>query len=307
MHDLIIIGGGCGGLTAAIYAARYNLKVLVVSKEVGGTLNEAHKVCNYPGYREISGFELMTKFKEQAESLGVEFMFEEVQKAEKKGDAFSVFTKDKEFEARAVILAMGLQRRHMNIPGEEKYIGKGVSYCYTCDAAFFRDRTVGVVGGSDSAALAALLLEQYAKKVFIIYRRAEIRAEPINKKAVEESDKIEIIPETNVVELKGDDKLTAAVLDKPYNGITEFPLDGLFIEIGSVPSTLIAEQLGVKLDNNNFILVDREKRTNVEGVYAAGDGTDTPMRQAVTAASDGAIAAFSAYQHLKKKKVEKYE
>ncbi|MFO8016560.1 MAG: FAD-dependent oxidoreductase [Candidatus Woesearchaeota archaeon] len=307
MHDLIIIGAGCGGLSAAIYAARYNLKVLVISKELGGTLNEAHKVCNYPGYKEISGFELMMKFKEQAEGLGVEFLFEPVQKAEKKDSHFVISTKDRSFEARSVILAMGLSRRHMNIPGEDKFIGKGVSYCYTCDAAFFRDKRVGVVGGSDSAALAALLLSQYAKDVYIIYRKGEIRAEPINRKAVDEASNIEIIPNTNVVELKGDGKLSAAVLDKPYNGSAEFPLDGLFIEIGSIPSTHLAEQLGVKIDSSNFIEIDREKKTSVEGVYAAGDCTDTPMRQAVTAASDGAIAAFSAYQHIKKKKIEKYE
>ena len=306
MHDLIIIGGGCCGLAASIYAARYNLKTLVISKEIGGVLNEAHIVENYPGYRSISGMELMMKIREHAEGLGVELVDDEVGRAEKKNGKFIITTGTKQYESKTVLLAPGLKRRHLNIPGEDKFAGKGISYCYTCDAPFFKDKIVGVVGGNDSAALAALLLAQYAKKVYIIYRKDELRAEPINKKAVDENKKIEMIYNTNITEVKGDKVLTTAIFDKPYNGSKEFKLDGLFIEVGSVPSTILAEQLGVKLDDNKNIIVDRERRTNVEGVYAGGDITDTPMRQAITAAADGAVAALSAYQHIKKKKLEKY-
>ncbi|PIN86553.1 hypothetical protein COV19_04180 [Candidatus Woesearchaeota archaeon CG10_big_fil_rev_8_21_14_0_10_44_13] len=306
MHDLIIIGGGCAGLSAGIYSARYNIKTLIITKEMGGVLNEAHKVENWPGTRSISGLDLMMKMREHAEGLGVEFVDEEVQKAEKKGKVFTIHTGGKSYQSTALILAMGLKRRHLNVPGEEKFAGKGVSYCYTCDAAFFKNKVVGVVGGNDSAALAAILLSQYASRVYIIYRKDDIRAEPINKKAVEENDKIEVITGTNVVEVRGDKMLTTAILDKPYKGSKEFRLDGLFIEAGSVPSTIIAEQLGVKLNDNKMIIIDREKKTNVEGVYAAGDVTDTVMRQAITAAADGAIAALGAYQYIKKDKVDKY-
>ena len=152
----------------------------------------------------------------------------------------------------------------------------------------------------------AILSAQYAKKVYIIYRKEEIRAEPINKKAVDSNEKIEIITNINVVEVRGDKLLTTAVLDREYKGSKELKLDGLFIEVGSVPSTVLSEQLGVKLSDNGLILVDENKKTNVDGVYAAGDATNTVMRQAITAAADGAVAALSAYQHIKKKKVEKY-
>ncbi|MBD3313511.1 FAD-binding protein [Candidatus Woesearchaeota archaeon] len=306
MHDVIIIGGGCGGMSAGIYAARYGLSAMIISKEIGGTLNEAHKVCNYPGYKDISGFDLMLKFKEQAESLGVEFTFDEADKVEKKDRSFIVHTKGRTFEGRSLILALGLQRRHLNVPGEDNFIGKGVSYCYTCDAAFYKDKVTAVVGGSDSAALAAILLAQYAEKVFIIYRKDELRCEPINKKAVDESEKIEIITNTNVTEAKGDDKLKSIMLDREFNSSDDLAVDGLFIEIGSIPSTVLAEQIGVEIDDTNLIKVDRSRKTNLEGVYAAGDCTDTPMKQAITAAADGAVAAFSTYQYIKKKKVEKY-
>ncbi|MFC1732845.1 NAD(P)/FAD-dependent oxidoreductase [candidate division KSB1 bacterium] len=305
MYDIIIIGGGCGGLTAGIYTARYNMKTLIISKEMGGVLNEAHKVENWPGIKSASGIDIMMKIREHTQGLGVEFVDDEVQKAEKKDGHFLVATEEKKFECKTLLLAMGLKRRHLNIPGEDKFVGKGVSYCYTCDAPFYKNKIVGVVGGNDSAALAAILLSQYAKKVYIIYRKEEIRAEPINKKHVKDIDNIEIINNTNVVEVKGDNVLTAAILDKEYNGSKEFNLDGLFIEAGSVPSTILAEQLDVDLDDGGLIIVDKEKKTNVEGVYAAGDMTNTAMRQAITAAADGAIAALAAYKHIKKKNIEK--
>ena len=306
MYDLIIIGGGAAGMSAAIYAARYNLKTLLISKEVGGVLNEAHKVSNYPGFKEISGMDLMAKFKEHVDSLSIEYLDAEVKKAEKKKDHFIVIANDRQLEAKTIILAFGLKRKRLNIEGEDKFAGKGISYCYTCDAPFYKGKTVGVVGGSDSAALAALLLAQYAKKVFIIYRGGDLKAEPINKKAVEKNKSIEIIKNTNVVELKGDKALTTAILDRPYNGGKEFKIEGLFIEIGSIPSTVLTEQLGVRKDDNGFIIVDKEKKTNVDGVYAGGDATNTVMRQTITAAADGAIAAMAAFHFMKKEKVEKY-
>lgn len=306
MYDLIIIGGGSAGMSAAIYAARYNLKTLLISKEVGGVLNEAHKVGNWPGLKEISGIDLMARFKEHVDSLSIEYIEADVQKTEKKKDHFIVIANGKQLEGKTLILAFGLSRKKLNITGEDRFAGKGISYCYTCDAPFYRNKIVGIVGGSDSAALAALLLAQYAKKVFIIYRKDELRAEPVNKKAIEKNEKIELITNTNIIEVKGDKALTTVILDKPYKGSREFKLEGLFIEIGSTPSTVLAEQLGVKRDKNSFIIVDKEKKTNVDGVYAAGDATDTVMRQVITAAADGAIAAMSSFHFIKKGKVEKY-
>ncbi|MBU0535590.1 MAG: FAD-dependent oxidoreductase, partial [Nanoarchaeota archaeon] len=294
MYDLIIIGGGCAGMAAGIYAARYNLKTLIISKETGGVLNEAHLVENWPGERSIPGADLMVKFKEHAEGLGVDFSDLEVEKIEKKDNEFIVTSGQESFQAKALILAWGLRRRHLNIPGEDEFAGRGVSYCYTCDAPFFKEKVVGVVGGSDSAALASLLSAQYAKKVYIIYRKDELRAEPVNKTAVEGNEKIEMIYNTNITEVKGSKFLTTAILDKPFNGSNELQVDGLFIEVGSVPSTVLAEQIGVKLDKSGLIIVDKNRSTNVEGVFAAGDSTDTVMKQAITAAADGAIAALGA-------------
>ncbi|MCX6707388.1 MAG: FAD-dependent oxidoreductase [Candidatus Woesearchaeota archaeon] len=306
MYDLIIIGGGASGMSAAIYAARYNLKTLIISKEVGGVLNEAHKVGNWPGSKEISGLDLMTRFKEHVDSLNIDYIEADVQKTEKKKGQFIITANGKQLESKTIILAFGLRRNKLNIEGEDKFAGKGVSYCYTCDAPFYRNKIVGVVGGSDSAALAALLLAQYAKKVFIIYRGDGLRAEPINKGLVEKNKNIELITKTNIIEVKGDKALTTAMLDKPYKGSKELNIEGLFIEIGSTPSTVLAEQLGVKRDQNGFIIVNKEKKTNVDGVYAAGDATDTVMRQVITAAADGAIAAMAAFHFMKEDKVEKY-
>ncbi|MCX8147337.1 MAG: FAD-dependent oxidoreductase [Candidatus Woesearchaeota archaeon] len=303
IYDLIIIGGGSAGMSAGIYGKRYGLKTLIISKEVGGSLNEAQIVENYPGIKSISGLELMFKFKEHVDSLGVEFIEDIVVKAEKKDDRFVVYTANKKYEARALILALGLQRRRLNVLGEEKFVGKGVSYCYTCDAPLFKDKIVAVVGGSDSATTAALLISKYAKKTYIIHRGDKLRAAPINVKAVEQDKNIEVIYNTNVIELRGNGFLKEAILDKPYKGKKEFKIDGLFVEIGLVPSTAIAESLGIMLDESNFIVVDNYKRTNVKGVFAAGDITNTVLRQNITAAADGAIAAKSAYEYIKEKEL----
>jgi len=295
MYDVIIIGGGAAGLTAAIYSARYKLKTLVIAKEMGGVIVNTHKIENWPGEKKISGLDIMNKFEEQAKELGVEIKEEEVKKIQK---GFKVFTDKAEYEGKTVILAMGTKRRKLNIRGEDKFSGKGVSYCATCDAAFFKDKIVAVVGGSDAAARAAQICTDYASKVYIIYRKAKMRAEPALVDELEKNEKVEFIYNANVTEVIGDKTLEKVKLDIGK----EVELQALFIEVGGVPAIAIANDLGVKLNDKNYIEVDNEMKTNVDGVYAAGDITtgSSGFQQLVTAASEGAIAAFSAYKYIKK-------
>lgn len=295
MYDFIIIGGGPAGLGAAIYASRFGLKTLVLTKERYGLLATTHLVENYPSFKSISGAELMEKIDEHAQSFGAEIKDEEVIEVKKQNSTFKVKTHENEYSAKAILFATGTIKRKLDAKGEEKFMGKGVSYCATCDAAFFKDKVVGVVGGSDSAAKEALMLTEYAKKVYIIYRKQEIRAEPINKKRVEENKKIEIIPNTNVVEIKGDKVMKSVIFD---NG-KEFVLDGLFVEIGHMANTKLAGDIGVKLNENKEIIVNRNSETNVKGIYAAGDVINTEWKQAITAVSQGCTAAYYAYNLIK--------
>lgn len=298
MYDVLIIGGGPAGMAAAIYCARYKLKCAVVTSRVGGTILEAHLVENYPGFASVSGIELSKKFKEHAQKFGVEFIEQEVVSI-KKNKEFLVNDKEgKEHRAKSLILAMGTERKRLKIPGEEKYNGKGVSYCYACDGPLFKDKIVGVVGGANAAAIAALMLADYAKKVYIIYRKQKIRSDPISVEAVEKNKKITIINNSNVIKINGKGFVESVDLDTGKN----LKLDGLFIEIGVVPLVTLVKDFGVKRDGN-FIDVDSEQKTNVEGVFAAGDVTNaTKLKQIVTAASQGAIAALGAFKHLKTKK-----
>ncbi len=296
--DLIIVGAGPAGYTAAIYATRYNLSTLILAESFGGLASDASTVENYPGFPSISGFDLMEKFRAHALKLGANIKQASVVKIDKNDLGFVVSTNSgEEFTAKAVILALGTRRRHLNIPGEDKFSGKGVSYCATCDAAFYKDKVVGVVGGSDSAAQAALLLARYASKIYIIYRRDKLRAEPSYIEQIEKNPKIEVLYNVNVKELLGNDKLEEAVLD---NG-QKLKLDGLFVEIGGIPSTELAKTVGVAVNERGFIIVNSGMETNVEGVYAAGDVTtgSNGMEQIITACAEGAIASESAYKFIR--------
>lgn len=305
MYDLIIIGAGPAGLAASIYASRYKLKHIVIGKEIGGLVNEAHEIGNYPGFPSISGVELMQKFVEHARSLGAEIISDEVVHIHKLDEGFEVETKSGDkYEAKTLIIATGLERRRLNIPGEKEFVGRGVSYCATCDAFFFKDKTVCVIGGSDSAAMAALALAQFAKKVYIIYRRSELRCEPVWKEKIEKNEKIEVIYNTNVIEIMGNERVEAIKLDNPYQGSDTLEVDGVFIEIGFTPGTSLVSEIGVELDESGYIKINPDCSTNVEGVFAAGDITNgsAGLRQIVTAVAEGAIAVYSAFRYLKGKK-----
>lgn len=301
-YDLIIIGGGAAGMTAGIYAARYNLKTIIISKEIGGVANEAHIVDNWPGMR-LSGYDLMQKFKDHVLEFNIPIVDDEVKDLKKDGDTFTVSANGKVYQGKSLLLAMGTKRRKLNVPGEVEFAGRGVSYCATCDSFFYKDKTVGIIGGSDSAVRAASLLANVAKEVIVLYRGQELRAEPATIDEFNSFNKGKVITEVNVTEIYGDQTVKGVKLDNGQN----IELDGVFIEIGSIPTLSLAAEVGVEADDKGYIKVDPGMATNVPGVYAAGDLTDgsNKFRQIVTAAAEGSIAIGSIYSYLRKIKTAK--
>ncbi len=299
-YDLIVLGGGPTAIGCAIYAARFALDVLIVGKIFGGLIATTHLVENYPGITSTSGQGLMDMFKEHMNSLRIPYITDEIRSIEQARDHFVLHSFFQKFKAKSVVIATGSERKKLGIPGEEKFAGRGVSYCATCDGPFYKDKTVCVIGGSDSAAKEALFLSQNVKKVYIIYRGDDIRAEPINKKRVEENHKIEIIYRTNIVEIKGDNTVKSVIFD---NG-TEFEVDGVFIEVGSIPNSYLAKRIGVKTNQKDEIIINRKSETNLPGVFAAGDVADAPFKQAITGVAEGVVAAYSAFDYIKEMNIE---
>jgi thioredoxin reductase (NADPH) len=302
--DVLIIGSGCAGFTAGIYATRYNLRTLLIGKITGGQISEAYEIDNYPGFSSIGGIELSKKLKEHAEKLGVEMdLLSEVTEVRKSKGFFLVKTdQNKTYKAKSIIIATGSEKKKLNIENEEKFAGKGISYCATCDAPFFKNKIVGVVGAGDSAIKAALLLTEHAKKVFVIYRKARknMKAFPYLIKEAEKNPKIKFILLSKVKEIRGGERVESVIIEKSGKK-EELKLDGLFVEIGSVPNTKLAKKLGVDLDDKGHIKVNEDMSTNVRGVFAAGDVTTGSNRfeQIVTAEAEGAIASESAYKYIR--------
>ena len=303
IYDLIIIGSGPAGLSASIYASRYKLNHLVFGVEPGGQMGEIWKIENYPGFTSISGGELIQKFLEQAKGLGGEMKSESVVSLQKEKDGWIAETAGGKYLAKAIIMAMGTVYRKINVPGEKELTGKGVSYCATCDGMFFRDKEVVVIGGGNSAVVSALQLSQFAKKIYVIYRGEKLSAEPFWLDKVKEISKIEIITQTNVTEIIGQSGVEKVKLDKPYEGKEFLEIDGVFVEIGSDPGISLAKELGIEADEKQFIKVNTDQSTNMEGVFAAGDITtgSNKFRQVLTAAAEGAIAAEGVFKFLKTK------
>ncbi len=300
MYDVIVLGSGPAGLSAAVYSRRYEMKTLVIGKGYG-MISEAHEVENYLGFKNISGLELSKKFTEHAKSLGTEIVREEILKVEKNGKGFVVTTENGKYESKTVIYALGGVKRKLGVPNEEKFKGRGISYCATCDAAFFKDKVVAVTGGSDSAAMAALLLSKIAKKVYIIYRRDKLRAFPSLIKKIEEKENIETIFNTIIKDVEGDSSVEKIILENRETGeMKEIKVNGVFVEYGYEPNSHLAEEIGVKLSERGRIVVDENMRTNVEGFFAAGDVTTGSGRfdQVITSAAEGAIAARSAHDYI---------
>lgn len=302
IYDIAIVGSGPAGFAASIYASRYKLSNIVFGKLLGGTISEAHKVCNYPGVSDISGYDLGVKFYEQAKDLGGEYLPEHVIDIQKLDDKFKLITdKQKGYFAKTVILGIGTNRNKLNLENEDKFLGKGVSYCATCDAMFFKDKIVTVVGGSNAATMAASMLSDIAKKVYLIYRGTELKGEPMWIEQVEAKENIEIIYTTVLIGLEGEEKLERIKLSRPYNGSEYLDTDGVFVEIGSVPNVDLANKLGLELDDKKYIKVNEDQSTSLEGVWAAGDCTSASnrFRQVITAASEGSIAANAIFGYLK--------
>ncbi len=304
MNDLIIVGAGIAGMTASVYASRYKINHLVIGEIPGGQGTLAGRVENYPGYLSIPGPELMQKLIEQVKQSGVKIKQDKVGGLAKIKGGFEVKTTKEKFQTKTLILAMGAVYRHLNIPGEEKFLGKGVSYCTTCDIPLFRDKVVAIAGGGDSAVTGALHAASFAQKVYIIHRRDEFRAEPGWVEKVRKVKKIEEVLSNQVEEIKGKEKVEEIILANSYQGNQSLKVDGVFIEIGQVPSFTLAAGLKVELDGGNYVKVKPTMETNIAGVFAAGDLAAIQggilFRQFITAASDGARAAASVYQYLHK-------
>ncbi len=301
-YDLIIIGAGPAGLSASIYASRYNINHLVLGQNLGGTIAWAHKVENYPGFPSIPGGELAQKFLNHAQGLGGKIINQEVVDLEKV-NGFLVLTagNKNQYQAKAIIIATGTKRRKLNVPGEKEYLGKGVSYCATCDAAFYKDKKVVVVGGANSACSGALHLARFAKKVYLVYRKGNLRAEPTWVTEAKKTSNISIIYHTNLTAIEGNgQKVTTVKLDRPYQDQKKIDTDGVFIEIGGAPVVDLAKKIGLKTDSDNFVITDNLMATNIPGVFCAGDvnAWQKQCQQAIVAVAEGAIAALGVYQHL---------
>ena len=300
VYDLIIIGAGPAGLGASIYSSRYKLNHLVIGEEIGGQVVEASEIENWAGEKSISGRALMDKFIDQTKSLGATILEESIEQIEKKEGEFEVVTKSaKKYFTKTIILALGMKPRKMNVKGEKDFIGKGVSYCATCDAMFFRDKNVVVVGGGDSAAMAAQHLTEFANKVYLLHREST-DWEPSREEELKKTGKVEFVVCENITEIKGESKVNKIVYVQ--NGENkELDVEGVFIEVGTVPGVVLAKNLGVAVDDKDYIIVDHTQSTNVEGVWAAGDVTtgSNKFRQIITAVAEGAVASGSIYRKLR--------
>ncbi len=294
MIDVVIIGSGCAGLGAAIYARRFEMSTLVLGDLEGGTITQTHLVENYPGFKSLSGLALAKELLDHARSLGAELKTVSAEKIEKTDTGFKVTAGKETYEAKSVILATGTDHRKLDVPGEVEFTNKGVSYCATCDSPFFKDKTVALIGGSDSAVKESLIAAEHAAKVYIIYRKDQFRAEPINIRRMEAKDNIEPIFNTNVTAIYGEGVVKGVKLDTGK----DLELDGVFVEIGRLPRNDLAKQLNLKLAENGEIITDRLSRTDVSGVFAAGDVTNIEWKQAITGVAEGAHAANQAFEFI---------
>ncbi len=302
LHDLIIIGSGMSGMAAAIYAGRFGMKTLILGELPGGTITLTHLVENYPGYKRLSGLELAEHVQDHVKDIGVENKMAKVTEITREGGdeengPFTLTTATGDtFRTKTVLLATGTEHRKLGVPGEEELANKGVSYCATCDGPMFKDKVMAIVGGSDSAVKESLLLGEYGTKVYIVYRGEEVRAEPINKKRMEEAGNIEVINNTNITEIIGTDRVEKVKLDTGG----ELECQAVFIEIGRTARTDLAKPLGVNLNEKGEVIINKASETNVPGFFSAGDCTDTDWKQAIIGVAEGCMGAYSAYQYVSK-------
>ncbi|MBQ7287682.1 MAG: thioredoxin-disulfide reductase, partial [Candidatus Gastranaerophilales bacterium] len=304
--DCIILGAGPAGLSSALYCARSGLKTALIDiSAVGGAPVNYCEIENYLGFNKIQGFELCEKFESHVGEFNIEkFEYEEIQNIDLISPIKKVTTLNGEFCAKTVIIATGARNKKLNVKGEIENTGRGVSYCAVCDGAFYKDKSVAVVGGGNSALEEALYLTKFVKKVYLIHRREEFRAEKIVQDKVRENKKIELVLNSTVQEILADSKVKSVVVKNlKTEKISEIKIDGIFPYIGLEPNIeMFSAQL--KLDEQGFIITDNTMRTNIDGVFAIGDVRNTPLRQVITAVSDGAIAGVEAAKYLMNLKEE---
>lgn len=299
-YDVAIIGGGAAGMTAGTYSARLGLKTILFEKTFpGGQANKALELDNYPGLTQTTrGSDLMENFRLQAKKFGVEFENSEVAGVELMGHQKKIMTSKQFFLANTVILAMGARPRELGLDGERRLLGAGVSYCATCDGAFFKNKRVAVIGGGNTAIWDVLFLSNICKKVYLIHRRNEFRADKILVERLSQGNMAELVLNSVVTDIWGDEVVSGVTVQNVQTlEQTTLNLDGVFIAAGIAPESELVSH-AVELDKSGFILTDEHMRTSVDGVFAAGDIRATPLRQVITAASDGAIAAYSAAKYL---------
>lgn len=302
MYDFIIIGGGCSGLSGAMYATRLGLKTLTLAEMPGGLITTTHLVENWPGVITTTGPDLAMDLYKHAEASGAEIKSERASKIEKLEDKdgcpqFKVTTGSNEYIAKTILIATGTKHRKLGVPGEKELENKGVSYCALCDGAFFKEKVVSVIGGGDSAAKEALFLSEHASKVYIIVRRDVLRAEPINAARIEKNDKIEVLYKTEIEEIVGTDKVNKLKFKEgegKYSG-KELEMDGVFLAIGHIAQTDLAKDLGVELNEKGEIKINRRTETNIKGVFGAGDCCDTEFKQAITGSAEAVTSSYYAY------------
>lgn len=288
MYDVIIIGGGPAGLSAGIYAARGGLKTVIVeSKSIGGQAQTAHEIQNYPGIKAVGGFDLCYSMMEQCTSFGVDFALDRIAACDLQNKKITLESGNK-LSAKFIIIATGASPRKLGVENESRFLGKGVSYCATCDGAFFKGKTVAVIGGGNTAVEDALYLEKLASKVYLVHRRDALRADRILCDRLEKSS-VEVIWSSVVQNLDGDDNLTQMTLKNVKNNtLSAVLIDGVFVAIGQIPESNLFE--GVQKTSDGYIITDENMRTDIDGVFAVGDVRDKTLRQVVTACADGAIA-----------------
>lgn len=298
LYDIIIIGAGPAGLTAGLYTSRRALKTVVLSKDLGGQAALSHDVENYPGVGLTDGLTLMHQFAKQAQKFGCEIKYGEVTKIKKSSKTFLVEAGDKKFEGKALILAFGLTACNLNIPGEEKFKGRGVSYCATCDGPLFKNKTVAVVGGGNSALDATEYLAKITDKVYLIHRRDQFRGEEVIVKQLEKNKNVEMVLSSDILEIKGNQFVESIIIkDNGHDKTKELKVDGVFVEIGYTAQTNIIKNL-IKTNGQGEIIADPEGNTTQSGIFACGDVTNCLYKQIVISAGQGAVAALQAYKYL---------
>lgn len=298
--DTVILGGGPAGLSAGIYASRGAVSTAMIDVSMmGGQPSNYLELENYPGFPVIGGYDLMEKFEEHADKFGVQkFPMQEIEKIDLMSNPKIILTAEAEFRAKTVILATGAQPMKLGVPGEKEFVGRGVSYCAVCDGAFYKDKVVAVVGGGNAAVEEAMYLTKFADKVYLIHRRDALRADKIVQERAFKNEKIEFVWDSVIKEIKGDDLVHTAVLENvKTKELSNLPVNGVFPYIGMVPNVEnISGQ--IRQDARGFILTDETMQTSVEGVFAVGDVRNTPLRQVITAAADGAVGAVYAVKYL---------